>query len=209
MLRAGPTGSNSGSDVAAAAACSTNGGLQARAEDELERDGQRICVRDVLVPGSVLPHPSDGTCMSDRVIFAQSWRREILKLRQFCRRGSVVDVKTIAGIGSRLLRVCRGNVGVLASVIGDKVFSPHVHVECVEAWFGGVKHFPEIAALLTALSPGVPVDVKPGGDLHAELSYGNHRSAGSHCDAIYEELVYDVIHGRALVFDRCFAREIA
>ena len=63
--------------------------------------------------------------------------------------------------------------------------------------------------MLTALSPGVPVDVKPGGDLHAELSYGNHRSAGSHCDAIYEELVYDVIHGRALVFDRCFAREIA
>lgn len=103
--------------------------------------------------------------------------------------------------------VCRGNVGIVYLAIGEQVFSPHVNIEVDRAWFGGMKTFPATNDLLTALAPGVPIDVKPGGNLTPELAYGIRRSASSHSDTIREDVICCVIYGRALVFDRGFAEE--
>ena len=43
--------------------------------------------------------------------------------------------------------------------------------------------------------------VTRGGDLHAELAYGNHPSVASHELAIHKKVCSDVVNGRALVFD--------
>ena len=66
----------------------------------------------------------------------------------------------------------------------------------------------KLISLLRALSPGVPVDVHKGGDLHAELLYENHPSSGLHSSPIHEKIVSDVIDGRAIVFKRQFAHDI-
>ena len=42
--------------------------------------------------------------------------------------------------------------------------------------------------------------VARGGDLHAELAYGNHPSVASHELAIHKKVCSDVVNGRALVF---------
>lgn len=50
--------------------------------------------------------------------------------------------------------------------------------------FSEVKGFHQVFRLLGTLSPGVPVDVEPGGDVLAESNYGNHLSAEGHAEAI-------------------------
>ena len=55
-----------------------------------------------------------------------------------------------------------------------------MNVARVRHWFGEVKEFPHISRLLRVLSPGAPVDVAPGGDLQAEIDYGNHPSPEPH-----------------------------
>ena len=74
--------------------------------------------------------------------------------------------------------------------------------------FGVAKKFPRIQQLLRVLSPGAPVDVGDGGNLAAELAYGNHPSVYNHRCAIFDKIVSDVVLGRAIVFDAQFIREI-
>ena len=52
------------------------------------------------------------------------------------------------------------------------------------------------------LSPGVPVDVAPGGNLQAEIAYGNHPSSEPQTRAIHAKIVQDVVNGCTLVFKR-------
>ena len=92
--------------------------------------------------------------------------------------------------------------------VGPAFFAPHVDLPLVRHYFGDVKAFPHIDRLLCALDPGVPVDVAPGGDLDAELSYGNHPSVLPHQQQIREKIVSDVLLGRAVVFDAEFIREV-
>ena len=88
-------------------------------------------------------------------------------------------------------------------------FASRIHLDVVH-WFGAVKKFPAIRQLLHVLSPGAPGGVARGGDLHAEIAYGNHPSVASHEVAINKKknVCYDVVHGRALVFDLLSAVDI-
>ena len=58
------------------------------------------------------------------------------------------------------------------------------------------------------LAPGAPVGVSGGGDLTAEIAYGNHPGISQHDVAIHEKICEDVVYGRALVFDLHFAGKI-
>lgn len=85
----------------------------------------------------------------------------------------------VAALISALLRKC---VARLAASIGAASVTQHVDVP--RFWhycFGEVKVFPQILSrLLRVISLGAPVDATPGGNLHAELAYGNHPSAAVH-----------------------------
>ena len=90
-------------------------------------------------------------------------------------------------------------------------FESRIHLDVVRHWFGAVKKLPAIRQLLHVLSPGAPGGVARGGDLHAEIAYGNHPSVASHEVAIHKkkkEVCYDVVHGRTLVFDLLSAVDI-
>lgn len=50
-----------------------------------------------------------------------------------------------------------------------------------------------IQSLLRTLQQGVPVDATPGGDLPAELAYGDHESAPRQTAVIWERLVSNYI----------------
>ena len=79
----------------------------------------------------------------------------------------------------------------------------------VRHWFGPVKQFPSISfsLLLRELAPGAPVGVSGGGDLAAEIAYGNHPGIAQHDVAIHKKICEDVVYGRALVIDLRFAGE--
>ena len=65
-------------------------------------------------------------------------------------------------------------------------FASRIHLD-VRHWFGAIKKFPAIRQLLHVLSPGAPGGVARGGDLHAEIAYGNHPSVASHEVAIQKK----------------------
>ena len=62
--------------------------------------------------------------------------------------------------------------------------------------------------MLQVLSDGAPVDVVPGGDLQAEITYGNHPGSESHTGAVRAKIVQSVVNGRALAFKRSPVSEI-
>ena len=66
-------------------------------------------------------------------------------------------------------------------------FASRIHLDVVRHWFGAVKKFPAIRQLLHVLLPGAPGGVARGGDLHAEIAYGNHPSVASHEVAIQKK----------------------
>ena len=119
-----------------------------------------------------------------------------------------VCLAKVAGAGSDLLRRCGGRIETLVAAGGPSFFSPHVDVQAVRAFFGVQKNFPLIDQLVGALCPGVPVDVATGGCLEQEVAYGNHSSITSHTHKIMDEIVSDVVLGRALVFDVRFINDI-
>lgn len=85
----------------------------------------------------------------------------------------------------------------------------HVGVSRVQRWFGDMTRFTRIhLILLRILFRGDPVEAKNGGYLVAELAYGNHPSALDHLQAIYDQLMQDVVHGRPLVSALSSASEI-
>ena len=69
----------------------------------------------------------------------------------------------------------------------------------IQDWFGGEKHFPEIAQLVRLAERGVPVRIASGGDLALALRYSNH-SADGFVDEITDKIRDDVKFGRAFVF---------
>ena len=106
----------------------------------------------------------------------------------------------LASVSSPLLRQCQGSVTLLTSTIGLSLFSPHINVATVRHWSGSVKQFPSISLLLRVLAPGVPVGVSGGGDLPAEIAYGNHPGIAPHDVSIHKMIFEDVVYGRALVY---------
>ena len=62
-----------------------------------------------------------------------------------------------------------------------------INVATVRHWFGSVKQFPSISLLLRVLAPGAPVGVSGGGDLTAEIAYGNHPGIAQHDVAIHKK----------------------
>ena len=88
------------------------------------------------------------------------------------------------------------------------LFTPHIDVARVRHWFGEVNGLPQISRLLQVPSPGASVGVAPGGDLQAEITYGNRPSSESHTGAIRANIVQDVVNGRALVFKRSSVSDI-
>ena len=118
------------------------------------------------------------------------------------------NLDQVASVGSSLLRLCGGSVASFTGAVAPSVFASHIHLDVVRHWFGAIKKFPAIRQLLHVLSPGAPVGVARGGDLHAELAYGNHPSVASHELAIHKKVCSDVVHGRALVFDLLSAVDI-
>ena len=93
----------------------------------------------------------------------------------------------LASVSSSLLRQCQGSVALRTSTIGPSLFSPHINVATVRHWFGSVKQFPSISLLLCVLAPGKPVGVPGGGDLTAEIAYGNHPGIAQRDVAIHRK----------------------
>ena len=114
-------------------------------------------------------------------------------------------------IRDSFFRLCGGSAASFTGAVGPSVFASHIHLDVVRVvrhWFGAVKKFPAIRQTLHVVSPGAPVGVVRGGDLHAEPAYGNHPSVASHELAIHKKVCSDVVLGRALVFDLLSAVDI-
>ena len=111
----------------------------------------------------------------------------------------------LASVSSSLLRQCQGSVALFTSTFGPSLFSPDINVATVRLWFGSVKKFSSISSLLRVLAPGAPVGVSGGGDLTAEIAYGNQPGIAQHDVAIHEKICEEVVYGRALVIDLRFA----
>ena len=100
------------------------------------------------------------------------------------------NLDQVDSVGSSLLRLCGGSVASFTAAVGHSVLASHIHLDIVRHWFRAVKIFPAIRQLLHVLSPGAPVGVARGADLHAELAYGNHPSVASHELAIHQKSVF-------------------
>ena len=72
----------------------------------------------------------------------------------------------------------------------------------IQDWFGGEKHFPELAQLVRFAEREVPVCAASGGGLALALRYSNHSSADGFVDEINDKIRDDVKFGRAFVFPR-------
>ena len=190
-------------------------GLRGRALEALAGDGGVGRERSPLAPGSVVFGDKGEVwgpvCVAPPLPCGavEEWRsaRASVALSVSVRGSANLD--QVASVGSSLLRQCSGSISSLISAVGSGCFAPHIHLEVVRRWFGVVKKFPEVSTLLRVLSPGAPVCVERGGDLTAELAYGNHPSVVSHEGAIHDKVCSDVAHGRALVFPLRFAAEIS
>ena len=110
------------------------------------------------------------------------------------------NLDVVASAGSSLLRTCPGSVKLFTSAVGSARIAPLIHPHIVCHWFGTVKNFPRVDQLLRVLAPGSPVCVARGGNLTAELAYGNHPSVAPRAVAVHQRICADVVHGRALVF---------
>ena len=74
----------------------------------------------------------------------------------------------------------------------ERVFSGQcLNPSRIQDWFGGEKHFLEIAQLVRLAERGVPVCVASGGDLALALRYPNH-SADGFLDEITDKIRDDV-----------------
>ena len=113
----------------------------------------------------------------------------------------------LPSVSSPLLRQCQGSVALLTFNIGPSLVSPNISVATVRHWSGSVKQFPSIYFLLRVLAPGAPVGVSEGGELTAEIAYGNHPGIALHDVAIHKKICEDGVYGRALVFDLNFVGE--
>ena len=110
------------------------------------------------------------------------------------------NLDVVASAGSSLLPACAGSDKMCTSTVGSACIAPHIHPHIVRHWFGIVKNFPRVDQLLRVLAPGSPVCVARGGNLTADLAYGNHPVVAPHAVGVQQTICADVVHGRALVF---------
>ena len=172
-----------------------------------EEKGTVSCVRVRDVPADLLRVQGAGVGVRSgalRLAWLDAWA---VVVQSMADQGSA-SLGHLASVSSSLLRQCQGSVAQLTSTIGPSLFSPHINVATVRHWFGSVKKFPFTPLLLRVLAPGAPVGVSGGGDLTAELAYGNHPGIAQHDVAIHKKICEDVVYGRALVFNLHFAGEI-
>ena len=185
--------------------------MKSRALDALARAGVSG-ERDVTSPGAAAL-PVSGECAVSATsavcsLAVREWRSRVSELARCEDSDKSANLRRVASAGSALLRECDGRVHKFVAAVGEHFFSPHIHVDAVRNYFGVAKKFPLIDRLLIALKPGVPVDVRPGGNLDEELAYRNHPSVRAHTDRIAEKIISDVVLGRAIVFDIKFVREV-
>ena len=105
------------------------------------------------------------------------------------------NLDQVASVGSSLLRACNDSVKVLTSAVGSARFAPHIYPHTVRHWIDNVKKLPGVEQLLRVLVPGSPVCVARGGNLTAELAYGNHPNVAPHAVAVHQEIRAGVAHG--------------
>ena len=118
------------------------------------------------------------------------------------------NLDVIASAGSFLLRAYAGSVKLCASAVGSAHIAPYIHPHIVRHWFGTVKKFSRVDQLLRVLAPGSPMCVARGGNLTAELAYGNHPSVAPNAVAVHQYICADIVHGRDLVFKLRSASDI-
>ena len=118
------------------------------------------------------------------------------------------NLDVVANAGSSLLRACAGSVEWFTSAVGSARIAPHIYPHIVRHWFGTVKNFPRVEQLLRVLAPGSPVCVARGGNLTAELAYGNRPSVAPHVVAVHQTICADVVHSWALVLKSSSASNI-
>ena len=66
-----------------------------------------------------------------------------------------------------------------------------------------------MAQLMEAVRHGIPVDVDGDGDLLASMHYGNHSSAHTHYDVVWQRLVEDITWGRVVVLHKSAAEFVS
>ena len=142
-----------------------------------------------------------------RIVAVDNWLNALAVVVQSMAEQGSASPGHLASVSSSNLRQCQGSVALLTSTIGPSLFSPNINVATVRHWFGSVKQFPSISLLFRVLTPCAPVGVSGGGDLIAEIAYGNHPGIAQHDVSIHKKICEDVVYGRALVFDLCFAVE--
>lgn len=142
---------------------------------------------------------------------ADEWRKYVESLREF-EQGDIAvlyRLKQVASLGPSALRLCDGGIRSMMQSSGVRQCAPHIDINRVRWWFRGIKHFPKIDSLTTALSPGVSVDVASGGNLDAGFKYDNHKGVNDFSDQIYHQIVQDVLNRPSLIFDRQCVCEIS
>ena len=90
------------------------------------------------------------------------------------------NLDVVASAGSSLLHACDGSFKLFTSAVGSARIAPLIHPHIVRHWLGTAKKFPGVEQLLRVFAPGSPVCVARGGNLTAELAYGNHPSVAPH-----------------------------
>ena len=104
-------------------------------------------------------------------------------------------VARMADLATDLTWHLDGNMGHVARLIGGEMMAEHRDADLIQQYFAQTG-FPEMAQLMEAVRHGVPVDVFNGDDLFASMQYGNHFSAHTHYDVVWQRLVEDITWGR-------------
>ena len=86
---------------------------------------------------------------------------------------SSANLDVVSGAGSSFLRACASSIELFTSAVGSALIASHINPHIVRHRFVTVKNFPRVDQLLRVLAPGSTVCVARGGNLTAELAYGN------------------------------------
>ena len=138
----------------------------------------------------------------------EAWRASQDSVTRSLSSTGSANLDVVASAGASRLRACAGSVKLFTSAVGSDRNYPRIHPQTVRHWFGTVKHFPRVDQLLGVLAPGFSVGVARGGNLIAELAYGNHPSVAPPAVAVHKRICADVVQGRALVFKFSSASDI-
>ena len=83
----------------------------------------------------------------------------------------------MADTHTQLAGLNSGRIGDVARGIGGTLAKPPLNVSDVKQYFGGMKHFPQVADLFRAVQHGVPAETQHSyANFKKALEYGNHRT---------------------------------